>query len=245
MNSSNPIIKPMSESRYYGGIEDYQPATFTGILNKTGLSLAALAAVAALTFMMLPVQYLSAAAIISGLAGIVTVFIVTSKRVLSPTAVGVYAAIEGVFVGAVTKLFEMMYPGIAVQAVFATFVVAAVVWTLYRFSGFRVTPKFRKMVVIGTLSLLGLYLVNLVLVLFGVNTPFLNTGSGAGMISWGISAIAVALASLNLVLDYDDAVTIVENRAPASAELRVAFGLVVTLVWLYVEMLRVLSYFRE
>lgn len=243
-NSNNPVIKGMVEERYNYGLAG-ETATFTGILNKTGLSLAGIALVAAAAFMMIPAQLLPPAVIVSGLAGIATVWIVTTRKVVTPAMIGVYALIEGVFVGAVTKLFETMYPGIALQAVAATFLVAAATWSLYRFSGFRVTPKFRRMVVIGTLAMLALYLGNLVLNLLGVSTGVVEVGSGAGLLSWGVSAVAVTLATLNLVLDFDDAQTVVENRAPVSVEWRIALGVAVTLVWLYVELLRILSYFRD
>lgn len=243
-NSNNPVIKGVVEERYSYGYGQ-EPATYTGILNKTGLSLAGIALVAAVAFMMLPVQILTPALIISGLAGIVTVFIVTTRKVVTPAMIGIYALIEGVFVGAATKIFELMYPGIALQAVTGTFLVAIATWYLYRYSGFRVTPKFRRIVVIGTLAMLGLYLVNLALSLLGVHTGIIEVGSGAGMLSWGISAIAVTLATLNLVLDFDDAQTVVENQAPVTVEWRIALGIAVTLVWLYVELLRILSYFRD
>lgn len=243
-NSNNPVIKGVVQERYSYGLGG-DTATFTGILNKTGLSLAGIAVVAAAAFMMLPVQLLTPALIVSGLAGIVTVFIVTTRKVVTPAMIGVYALIEGVFVGAATKLFEMMYPGIALQAVVATFLVAGATWSLYRLSGFRVTAKFRRMVVIGTLAMLALYLVNLGLRLFGVDTGIIEVGGGAGLLSWGVSAVAVTLATLNLVLDFDDAQTVVERGAPVSTEWRVALGIAVTLVWLYVELLRILSYFRD
>jgi uncharacterized YccA/Bax inhibitor family protein len=157
----------------------------------------------------------------------------------------VYSVIEGVFIGAFSKLFELMYPGIVAQAVLATFVAAGVTLAANKYFRIRVTDKFRKIVVMSTFAFLGVVIVNLVLALFGVNLGIRTIGGGVSGIAILVSLVAVVLAVLNLILDFDYIEQGIAMRAPASESWRAAFGLTVTMVWLYTELLRILSYFRS
>lgn len=217
--------------------------TIDDVITKTAVTLGALVAVAALTFMFLPPQLLYPAVIGSGLVGFVTVMLVAFRRQVNPGAVLVYAAIEGVFIGAFSLLFEIMYPGIVAQAVLGTFVAAGATLAAYKFFRIRVTSRFRKVVTISTFALAGTLLVNFVLAMFGANlglrsfefTPL------AGL----VSLIAIVLAVFNLIMDFDFVEQGIRNRLPAAESWRAAFGLTVTMVWLYTEILRILSYFRS
>lgn len=235
-----PYAPPQYQEPRVGGV-----MTLDDVLAKTGITLGVVAAVAVATFLLLPPELLMPASIVSAIVGLVTVLLVAGRAKLPVGGVLFYAAVEGVFVGAFSKLFEYMYPGIVAQAVLATFVTAGATLAAYKFFNIRVTPKFRKMVLIGTASMAGVLLVNFVLVLFGVNTPIRDVGSGAGWLSILVSIVAVVLAVLNLVTDFDSVERGIAAQAPAQESWRAALGITVTMVWLYIELLRIASYFRD
>ena len=122
---------------------------------------------------------------------------------------------------------------------------AAATLAAYKFFNIRVTAKFRKMVTIATMALAGVFLVNFVLALLGINTGLRAVGSGAGLLAIGVSILAVCLAVFNLVIDFDYIERGIASQAPAQESWRAAFGITVTMVWLYIEILRILSYFRD
>jgi uncharacterized YccA/Bax inhibitor family protein len=160
----------------------------------------------------------------------------------SPVTAPIYALLEGVVLGLVSMWFEASYPGIAIQAVALTFGVFGVMLVLYRTGMIKVTQRFRAGVLGATLGIAVVYLVSLVLGLFGVRVPFLNGASPLGIL---ISLAIVAVAALNLVLDFDLIDRGARSGAPAYMEWYAAFGLLVTLVWLYLELLRLLARLRE
>ncbi len=219
--------------------------TLDDVVLKTGILFMLLAGSAAATWILVPDLLLYPAMIVSAIAGFVTVLIVTMRSKVSPPMVFAYAVLEGVFIGAISKIFEYMYSGIVGQAILATFVAAGITFAAYKFGKIRVTPKFQRVVVIATISFAALMLVNLVLVLFGIDVGARSIGAGAGLLTIAVSAIAVVLAVLNLILDFDHIQRGIEMRAPAEQSWVAAFGLMVTMVWLYIEMLRILSYFRN
>jgi uncharacterized YccA/Bax inhibitor family protein len=220
--------------------------TFDDVVTKTAVTMGVLAIAAGLAWLLVPAALYFPAMVLSGLVGFVVVMVVSFRRVVSPALVLAYAAIEGVFIGMISKVFESFYPGIVAQAVVATFFAAGVTLAAYKFFNIRVTAKFQKIVVISTIAFAALLLVNFI---FSI-----ATGSGGlrggitgevGPLALGISAIAIVLAVLNLVLDFDYIEKGVAMGAPARESWRGAFGLTVTMVWLYVEMLRLLSYLRR
>lgn len=219
--------------------------TLDDVLVKTAITLGVVFLAAAATFMLLPMQFLTPALIGSGIVGLITVFLVAGRRNIPVGGVLFYAAVEGVFVGAFSKFFEMLYPGIVVSAVLATFCTAAATLAAYKFFNIRVTAKFRKIVTIATIAFAGVVLVNFVLALLGINTGIREIGSGAGMLAIGVSILAIVLAVLNLITDFDSVERGIAMGAPANESWRAAFGITVTMVWLYVEILRILSYFRD
>lgn len=224
--------------------------TLDDVVTKTGITLGVVVIVAAAAFFMLPLEILMPVSIVASLATIGVVFLVAFRRTIPAGLVMVFAVLEGLMVGGISKIFESYYPGIVVQAVFATFVAAALTLAAYKFFNIRVTPKFTKVVAIATVAFVVVLLLNFVLALVGV-----NGGAGLGLragvtgdvslLAIGVSALAVVLAVLNLVLDFDYIEKGVQMGAPANQSWKAAFGLTVTLVWLYVEMLRIISYFRR
>ncbi|MFT3889037.1 MAG: Bax inhibitor-1/YccA family protein [Arachnia sp.] len=219
--------------------------TLDDVLAKTAITLGVVALAAAATVFLMPGQLLFPALIVSALVGFVTVIVVAGRARIPVGGVLFYAAVEGVFIGAISSVFERLYPGIVASAVLATFVTAGATLAAYKFFNIRVTPKFRKMVFIGTASLAGVFLVNLVLALFNIDTGLRGFGGNAGLLSIGISILAVGLAVMNLVVDFDSVERGIAAQAPAGESWRAAFGITVTMVWLYVEILRILSYFRD
>ncbi|MDO5067839.1 MAG: Bax inhibitor-1/YccA family protein [Propionibacteriaceae bacterium] len=219
--------------------------TMDDVLAKTAIALLVVFAVAAATFFLVPPQLALPAAIAGGVASFVCALVVGMRATISPVMLIIYALLEGVFVGGLSKFFEFMWPGIVMSAVLATFVTAGATLAVYKFFNIRVSGKFRKMVTIATLSFAGVMLVNFVLNMFGIGTGLREIGSGAGWLSIGVSVLAVCLAVFNLVLDFDFIERGIAAQAPASESWRAAFGVTVTMVWLYVEILRILSYFQQ
>ena len=235
-----PTTAPYQQPVRPGGV-----MTLDDVIAKTAIMLGVVLVTAIATFMFLPLELLYPAVIVSALVGFVTVLMVAGRAKLPIGGVLFYAVVEGVFVGAFSLLFEMMYPGIVVSAVLATFVTAGATLAAYKFFNIRVTAKFRKVVFIATASLAAVFLVNLVLALFGINLGIRDIGSGAGLLSIGISVIAVILAVLSLVVDFDSVERGIAAQAPAQESWRAALGITVTMVWLYTEILRIMSYFRN
>jgi uncharacterized YccA/Bax inhibitor family protein len=178
----------------------------------------------------------------AALAGLVVAIATFVRPQWSPFTAPLYALLEGVFLGLVSMVFEASYPGIATQAVALTFGVLGAMLLVYRTGLIKVTQRFRAGVAAATLAIFATYLVSLVLGLFGVRVPLLNDASPLGIL---ISLAIVVVAALNLVLDFD----LIERGASAGAprymEWYAAFGLLVTLVWLYLELLRLLAKLRE
>ncbi|HZL74022.1 MAG TPA: Bax inhibitor-1/YccA family protein [Propionibacteriaceae bacterium] len=220
--------------------------TFDDVVTKTAVTMGLLIIAAALAWMFVPDALYFPALIGSGLIGFILVMVVAFRHKVSPPLVLLYAGIEGIFIGMISKVFENLYDGIVVQAVIGTFAAAAVTLAAYKFFNIRVTPKFRKVVIIATISFALALLINFVLSLFGVNLGFVDGGTGAvSMLAVVFSLIGATLAVLNLVLDFDYIEQGVAMGAPASESWRGAFGLTVTMVWLYIEILRLLSYIRR
>jgi uncharacterized YccA/Bax inhibitor family protein len=155
-------------------------------------------------------------------------------KVLAP----VYAVGEGFFLGVISKAYNNYQNGIVVQAVGATLGVFVVMLVLYRTKIIKVTDRFRRIVITATMGLMAFYLVSFVIRLFGVNVNFLQSASGLGIL---FSVFAAGLAAMNLALDFDFIERGAKQGLPKGMEWFAAFALVVTLVWLYLELLRLLS----
>ena len=151
----------------------------------------------------------------------------------------IYAVLEGLFLGGISAIFEASIGGIVMQAVGLTFGVFFVMLFLYRSRTIQATPKFTRGVIAATGGIVLFYLFSFVLSLFGVNIGFLHDG---GLLSIGISLAIVVVAALNLILDFNMIEEGASYGAPKYMEWYGAFGLLVTLVWLYIEILRLVSY---
>jgi uncharacterized YccA/Bax inhibitor family protein len=219
--------------------------TLQGTVNKTGALLVCVVGTAAWTWGIAHSQTPQAALpwMLGGLiAGFVFALVTIFKKAWSPITAPIYALCEGLVLGGISALLERTYPGIAIQAMGLTFGVTAVMLVLYRSGILRATPKFTVGVVAATGGIFLVYMVDLVLGIFGRHVPLLNSSGPLGI---GLSVVIVIIAALNLILDFDFVETGVHARAPKYMEWYGAFGIMVTLVWMYLEILRLLAKMRE
>lgn len=170
------------------------------------------------------------------IVGFILALIIIFARV--KILVPVYAACEGLFLGGISATMEASYPGIVSQAVAGTFAALFSMLILYRANIIKCTDKFRSVIFIATLSIAAVYLINFIGSFFSMQVPLLNSSSTAGI---AISAFIVVIAALNLILDFDFIEKGAQAMLPKDMEWYGAFGLMVTLVWLYLEILRLLS----
>jgi uncharacterized YccA/Bax inhibitor family protein len=211
--------------------------TIDDVVVKTGLMFAVLLPLAAAAyFVNNPILTFGGA-----IAGLVLGLMVSFKQSTNPALILSYAAAEGLFIGGISRAFEERWPGIVATAVVATMCVFAVTLAAYKSGKVRATPKFRRTVLIAMGGYLVFCLVNLVVMLFGGGGDF---GLRSGPFGIAISLFAVGLAAALLILDFDFAEQGVKNGLPERYSWLAAFGLVVTLVWLYIEMLRLIAILR-
>jgi uncharacterized YccA/Bax inhibitor family protein len=175
--------------------------------------------------------------------GFIAVLVAMRKPNLAKFLGPVYAIGYGFAVGAISRGYETFYDGIVIQAVLATASVFAVMLVLYRTRIIKVTDKFRRIVIFGTLGVMVLYIGSFIFSLFGGSVPFLNGDNMA--LSIGFSVLVCGLAAANLALDFDLIERGTQSGLPQAYEWVAALGLVVTLVWLYLEILRLISYLRN
>lgn len=179
---------------------------------------------------------------IGAFGGLVVAIVLIFKKEWSPYLAPAYALLEGLFVGAISAYYNFAFaekaPGIVINAVGLTFGTAIGMYLLYSFRIIKATEKFKAIIFTATAGIAIFYLIAWVLSFFGISIPFLHEGSALGI---GFSVFVVALAALNLILDFDMIERGAELGAPKYMEWYGAFGLLVTIVWLYLEILRLLS----
>ena len=209
--------------------------TMNDVLVKTGINLGLVAVGAA-------VAWNAPVLLLLGMVGGLVLGLVNSfKKKVSPILVMTYALMEGLLLGGLSAVVDMRYPGVAVQAVLATLVVAGVTLALFANGKIRTTPKLNKIFMIGALSYLGYGLVSMLTA--GIFGSSLNSFSIGGIpLGLVVGLFAVALATYSLLLDFTTTSEAVEAGLPERESWRLAFGLTASLVWLYVEILRVLMY---
>ena len=216
--------------------------TINGTVNKTGmlLILVLVGAMYAWSQFSGPASAPAMFPLVAGgaIGGLVLALITVFKKTWAPVTAPLYALVEGVFIGALSAIFEARYPGIVMQAVGLSFGTMAAMLIAYRSGLIRATEKFKLGVVAATGGILLLYLAQFVMGFFGHSMGFI---SGNGTMAIGFSAVVVVIAALNLILDFDLIESGAQSGAPKYMEWYGAFALVVTLVWLYLEILRLLS----
>lgn len=178
-------------------------------------------------------------AIGGAILGLISVLVASFKPETSRYLAPAYALFEGLFIGGITLVINSMYPGVAIQAVTATFVTFVVCFALYRFRIVKVTEQFKSVVVATTLAIMTYYLITWIMSFFGF-TP-VHSIQNNSLMSIGISIFVIIIAALNLFLDFDLIEKSAQQRLPKYMEWFGAMGLMITLVWLYVEFLRLFA----
>ena len=254
MKTSNPALGantfrnvPGQYGTLNGGtIDAAARMTLNGTVNKTGILLLCAMATAAWTWsQFLQSGDLSVAGplvMVGAIGGLIVALITTFKKEWSPVTAPIYALLEGLVLGGLSAVLNMRYPGIAMQAVGLTFGTLFVLLLVYRSGLIKVTAKFRLGVVAATGGIMLFYLAEMLLSFFGINFIAVNNGSPIGIV---VSLVVVGIAALNLVLDFDFVEQGVTYGAPKYMEWYAAFGIMVTLVWLYLEILRLLAKMRS
>lgn len=238
--SSNPMLAP-ARFRDVAGVGHM---TVAGTAMRALVLLSLVIASSAYTWWQLAPDPAAAGPYIMGglIGGLVLAMVTVFKPHLAPWTAPLYAVTEGLALGGLSMLMNMSYPGLPVQAVVLTFGVFAVMLGLYSFRIVKVTDRFRTMVTGAILGIMVFYMVNLVIGFFGASIPGVHGGGALGI---GISLFTAGIASLALMLDFDRIENAVAAGAPKTMEWYGAFGLLVTLVWLYIELLNLLRKLRD
>ena len=215
--------------------------TMDDVVTKTGLSFLVTVIAAAAAWAM-PGDAALGLALPAVLVAFVLGLVIALKQIANPAATLAYGAIYGFALGAISEVFNTVYPGIVMQALIGTFGVFAGMLVVYKTGAIRVTPKLTRWVIGALVGALVLSLANFVAYFFMSDGLGLRSGGPVAIV---FSLVMIGIAAFMLLLDFDMADEAIRRGAPAKFAWYVAFGLLVTVVWLYMEILRLLSYFRE
>lgn len=247
MKGSNPTLREDVFRVPVTGHDTSATLTVNGVIAKSGLLLVLLLAGAGYTWHMVQsnpgspeiwMPWLIGSLITGFVLGIAISFVSRLAPFLAP----VYAVVQGVFLGALSSMLNVKYEGIALQAVALTMGVFIAMLLAYRAGLIKATEKFKAVVLAGTIGIVITYGLTLLLGLFGVSVPYIH---GSGPIGIGFSLVCITFASLNLIIDFDFIESMQSIGAPKSTEWYASFGLLVTVVWLYIEILRLLAKLRR
>ena len=236
---SNPVLNEnfLETERVLQG----EPMTINGALAKTAMLFGVLVVAAVYTWSLIASGYTDMASTLSifgAIVGFILSLVIIFTRKAMPILTPLYALCEGLFVGGISALFNAAYSGIVFQAVMATLAAVFSMLILYRAGIIRATEKFRSVTFISTLSVGLIYLIQIIAVLFGRGIPQIFTASNWGI---GFSVVVVAIAALNLIIDFDFIERGANSMLEKDYEWYGAFGLMITIVWLYMEILRLLA----
>lgn len=238
--SGNPTLSDNTFDRFDSA---HDPMTIGGTVNKAFMTLALLIAAAIVSWTMYFNGYnVGGLAIGGAVAGFILALIISFKPSAAPYLVPVYAVAEGLFLGALSATYETLYYGITMQAALITISVFIALLIAYKTRVIRATENFKLGIFAATAGIAIVYLLSFILGLFGITIPYLHDNSLIGI---GISVVIVIIAALNFVLDFDFIESGAQQGAPKYMEWYGAFGLMVTLVWLYVEIIRLLAKLRS
>jgi uncharacterized YccA/Bax inhibitor family protein len=244
MRSGNPVLSNSTftdvSQRGYS-----RPMTLTGVINRSILLLLLVAGTAAgvWTYSNSHPSAIYPMVMVGTLGGFVVAMVTTFKRDWAPFTAPVYAVLQGVFIGGISLVMEQRFPGLVLQAVLLTFGVMFALLAAYQSRIIRPSETFKSVIVGATFGIVVVYLISMVLQLFfHTGIPLIHDSGPVGII---FSLVVVGIAALNLVLDFDFIENGVASGAPKWMEWYAAFGLTVTLVWLYIEVLRLLAKMRR
>jgi uncharacterized YccA/Bax inhibitor family protein len=243
MRSGNPALGTQTFQNL-GATVGGDTMTVEGTVNKTGLALLLLVAAASYTWNLGLAEDPRVGVFMIGgfIGGFAMAMLTIFKKEWAPYTTPAYAVLEGLALGAISVNFEMRYPGIVSQAVFATFGTLGALLLAYRSGLIKATENFKLGIFAATGGIAVVYLISFVMSFFGASIPVIHSSG-----TWGIlfSLFVVTIAALNLVLDFDFIEAGAEQGAPKYMEWYGAFGLLVTLVWLYLEILRLLAKMQD
>lgn len=238
--SANPALNKntFTSARMVSGSD---VMTIRGTVNKTFLMLVLVVLAAAYTWNFMgtgDMSKMQTYMLVGGIGGFITAIITVFKTTWSPITAPIYAVLEGLFLGGISAFFNAQYPGIVVNAVALTFGTLFALLAAYRSGFIKVTNNLRLGIVAATGGIAIAYLFSFILGFFGINIGFIH---GNGIMGIVFSLVVVVVAAMNLVLDFDFIEHGAEAGAPKYMEWYGAFGLMVTLIWLYIEFLRLLA----
>jgi uncharacterized YccA/Bax inhibitor family protein len=243
--NSAPASFPGADPRYGGALPaTSRPMTVDDVVTKTGIVLAVLAATGTATYL----SGLWGLALPAALIGFVLALVVIFKRLVSPPLILAYAAVEGVFLGGISGAINTYVQrvtgsgSLVVEAITGTVLVFAGMLVVYKTGAVKVTPRFTKWITGALIGAVGLMLVNLIASFFVPGGFHLRDGGPLAIV---FSLVVIGIAAFSLLLDFDVADEAIRAGAPEKTAWYMAFGLTVTLVWLYLEILRLLSYFQS
>lgn len=247
MHSSNPALSDSAFRRIYATEVGAETMTMDGAVKKTGILFGLLVSTAIVQWYLMLYANVTfvvpMATMIGGMiGGLVLSLITIFKPQFAPVTAPLYALFEGFIIGGISVLFEFQYPGIVLPAMGLTFGVMAMMLTIYVSRIIKVTDKFRFGLTMAIGGVFMIYFITIILSFFGIYVPFVFSGGPFGVL---FSLFVVGLASLSLLLDFDMIERSANARAPKFMEWYGAFALMVTLLWLYVEILRLLAKSRN
>ena len=233
LRSGNPVL---SKSTFITTTNVTEKMTIEGTVNKTTISLFLLVGTGYFTFdVMNPILLIGC-----GIGGLIIALITIFKKHWAPITVPIYAVLEGGLLGGVSFMYNSMYEGIVTNAVFLTLGILISLLIAYRSGLIKPTENFKLGIAAATGGIAIVYLVNFMMGFFGSSMGVMNV-ENASLMSVGFSLLVVVIAALNLILDFDFIEEGAEKGAPKYMEWYGAFGLLVTLIWLYLEILRLLA----
>jgi len=233
LRSGNPVL---SKKTFTNSISSYDQMTIEGTVNKTGISLLLLVGTGYFTFDVISPALLIGAGIGGFILAIVTIF----KKEWAPITVPLYAILEGTLLGGISYMYNSSYNGIVTNAILLTLGVLVSLLIAYRSGYIKATENFKLGIFAATGGIAIVYFINFIMGFFGSGLGVMSINN-ASPLSIGFSVVVVIIASLNLVLDFDFIEEGAEKGAPKYMEWYGAFGLLVTLIWLYLEILRLLA----
>lgn len=247
MRTANPALNDKTFAGFPATFDRAEAMTLNGTVNKTGLMLLCVVLPATYTWKLYFDHPGNPAVVMpwvlgGAIGGVVLGLVTAIKKNWAPVTAPIYSVLQGLFLGGFSSLFEARFPGIVIQAVGLTFGTLFALLMAYKSGLIRATENFKLGVAAATGGIALLYLVTLALGLFGIEIPKIYE---SGVVGIGFSLFVVGVAALNLVLDFDFIEKGAEQGAPKYMEWYAAFGLMVTLIWLYLEMLRLLAKLRD
>ena len=233
LRSGNPVL---TKSTFNRGLDVSETMTINGTVNKTAISLFLLIGTGYFTFDVINPIIL----IVCGIGGFITAIVTVFKKQWAPITVPIYAILEGGLLGGVSFMYNSMYNGIVTDAIFLTVGILLSLLFAYRSGLIKPTENFKLGIFAATGGIAIVYIINMVMGFFGSSMGVMQIDNASPM-SIGFSVVVVVIAALNLVLDFDFIEEGAESGAPKYMEWYGAFGLLVTLIWLYLEILRLLA----